>query len=216
MNIRSMIALAAIGLMALIAGPAAARSFDDPEVQSELAELKAEPSIQDVHVAALRFFNLDPDTVSSMRTRANFKALLPDLTVRFNNRNSTIDAEQFNLATHGDEEPLTIDDAQGTAQELQVSGTWSLSRLMFNPEVLDVGSLAVLQEGVLKESTRLYYTRRRLQVDLILNPPKDGATRLSKELRIEEMTATLDAMTGNIFARYQARVDRRSKRRLRR
>ncbi|MBU0552148.1 hypothetical protein KKF91_05630 [Myxococcota bacterium] len=206
-------ALCFLGLMSLMARPAVALEFDDPEVQAALAELKAEPSIQDVQAAALRFFNLDPSTVSSMRTRASFKALLPDVTVRYANRDSTVNANKFDLMLFPGEDPANIDDANAAAQEIQVSGTWSLSRLAFNPEVLDVGSLAVLQEGVLKEITRLYYTRRRLQVDLILDPPKDGATRLSKTLRIEEMTATLDAMTGNLFARYQARLDRRDARR---
>ena len=64
-----------------------------------------------------------------------------------------------------------------------------------------MSSLAALQEGVLKEVTRLYYTRRRLQIDLIISDPRDPATRLSKELRIEQLTATLDALTNNLFAR---------------
>ncbi len=67
-----------------------------------------------------------------------------------------------------------------------------------------------------KEITRLYYTRRRLQVDLILNPPRDAPTKLSKELRVDELTATLDAMTGNLFTRRTEQVKKRAQRRGRR
>jgi len=102
-------------------------------------------------------------------------------------------------------------------QEVQVGLRWDLPNLVFNPEVLDVGSLAILQESLLKEVTRLYYTRRRLQIDLILNPPNDPGTRISKELRIDELTSTLDAMTGELFSNAleerQTRVRRPDRRR---
>ena len=77
--------------------------------------------------------------------------------------------------------------------------TLNLPRLIFNPEELDVASLAGLVEGILKESTRLYYMRKRLQVDMVLKPPTDQATLISKRLRIEELTAMLDAMTGGWY-----------------
>ncbi len=201
-------------LISILLSPAwAKRSFHDPEVQDALEALKEEPSIQQTQGAALRFFNIDPDTVSSMRSRASWKAVLPDLTVKYIGNQSKIDVDKFNIPEHGDEEPANIDDAGGSLSEFQVSGNWSLSRLLFNPEVLDVSSLAVLQEGVLKEITRLYFTRRRLQVGLIFSPPKDPATQYSKELRIQELTATLDAMTGNIFTKSEQRRARKKRRR---
>jgi hypothetical protein len=108
--------------------------------------------------------------------------------------------------------PFLFDSAEGKVQELQVGLSWNLPSLVFNAEVLDVGSLAVLQEGVLKEITRLYYTRRRLQIDLILNPPRDAQTELSKQLRIEELTSTLNAMTGNLFLKYEQGKQRNRRR----
>ena len=106
-----------------------------------------------------------------------------------------------------------FDAVDGTVHEFQVGLRFNLPQLVFNSEVLDVGSLAILQEGVLKEVTRLYYTRRRLQIDLILNPPRDEATRLSKQLRIDELTSTLDAMTGELFTRRSRRGGRARSRR---
>ena len=72
---------------------------------------------------------------------------------------------------------------------------------MMVAEELDVASLTGLMEGILKESTRLYFMRRRLQVDMLLTPPSDQATFLTKQLRMEELTALIDAMTGGWFAK---------------
>lgn len=180
--------------------------FSDPRIQQALKDLEAEPSIQEVHRAALQFYNAEPETISSLRTRANLKYLLPDVNVRYRQSNNGVFIDKFDYLQGDPNRAFAIgkDSSDGDVSELQLSGTWSLSRLLFNPEVLDVSSLAALQEGVLKEVTRLYYTRRRLQIDLILNPPRDPSTQLSKEIRVQQVTANLNALTNNIFQRHAA------------
>jgi hypothetical protein len=185
-----------LGQTALVA----AQSFSDPRVQRELQKLEEEPSIQEAQSAALKFFNIDADTVSSMRSRASYKALVPSIGARIRGNESTIALDRVDILVDQNG-PAVLDSGTGTVLEYEVSALWDFSRLVFNAEVLDVSSLVVLQEAILKEITRIYYTRRRLQVDLILTPPSDPATKLSKELRIEELTATLDAMTGNLFSK---------------
>ena len=177
--------------------------------EDRLAALKREPSVVDAQTAALRFFNIDPAAVDSMRSRAALKGLMPRLDARYRVNQSDMLADTRNLNVQQGDEPFLFDSAEGKVQELQLGLSWNLPSLVFNAEVLDVGSLAVLQEGVLKEITRLYYTRRRLQIDLILNPPRDPRTELSKQLRIEELTSTLNAMTGNLFLKYEQRKGRR-------
>lgn len=180
--------------------PAYAQGLD-ARTEQALRDLKAnEPGIAEVQQAALAFFKLEPETVSSLRTRAAWKAVLPEINVRYRTGTTTADNQTFGLGT-GTVEPQSRDDAKGDVSEVQLSGTWNLPRLLFNPEVLDVSSAAALQESVIKEITRLYYTRRRLQVDLLLDPPRDPATRIAKDLRIEELTATVDALTGGLLSR---------------
>jgi hypothetical protein len=186
------------------------QAFNDPRIQQAIKDLESEPSIQEVHRAALKFYNAEPETVASLRTRANLKYLLPDVNVRYRRSNNGVFINKLDYLQGEPTQGYAIgkDQSEGDVSELQISGTWSLSRLLFNPEVLDVSSLAALQEGVLKEVTRLYYTRRRLQIDMILNPPKDAATQLSKEIRIDRITATLDALTNNIFSKHNASTKR--------
>lgn len=181
----------------------AKRDFNDPAVQQALKALENEPTIQEVHKAALKFYNAEPSTISSLRTRAQLKSLLPDVHVRYRTSNNGVFIDKFDYL-QGDptmNNMIGQDKSAGDVTEFQVSGSWSLSRLLFNPEVLDISSLAALQEGVLKEVTRLYYTRRRLQINLILSDPRDPGTRMSKELRIKQLTATLDALTNNLFTK---------------
>ena len=182
-----------------------------PGVQRQLDALKDEPSVQKAQAAGLAFFNIDVAAVQGMRSRASYKALMPSVNARYRLNDTKLNVDTTNIVAVG-QDPFLFDNVTGQVNEFQVGVRWNLPLLVFNAEVLDVGSLAVLQEGVLKEITRLYYTRRRLQIDLILNPPADPSTRMSKELRIEELTSTLDAMTGNLFTRHlerQGRADRR-------
>lgn len=201
-------------LLLILGGPASgiAQSMGfSADTESRLAELKEEPSVVSAQTAALRFFNIDPAGVDSMRSRAALKGLMPRLDARYRVNQSDMLADTRNLNVNQDA-PFLFDSAQGKVQELQIGLSWNLPSLVFNAEVLDVGSLAVLQEGVLKEITRLYYTRRRLQIDLILNPPRDPQTELSKQLRIEELTSTLNAMTGNLFLKYEQGKQRNRRR----
>lgn len=199
--------------LGLIAAPAIAQSRLSPAVQAQIDELQNEPTIQQAQSAALRFFNVDPGSVESMRSRAAWKGIMPSVSAGYRQAATTLDLTSINVEFRDIEDgPVVFDNADGTLKEFQVGASWNLPLLVFNAEVLDVGSLAVLQEGVLKEVTRLYYTRRRLQIDLILEPPADPGTRMSKELRIAELTSTLDAMTGQLFSNAEARRTRLERR----
>lgn len=193
-------------LVALLATPSVAQERYG-SVDDQLADLKKEPSVQMAQKAALRFFKIDQDTVGGMRSGSQWKWVLPEVDVRYRMNDGTVDVNRIDQQIQDD--AYSFDDATSNVNEWVFQGSWALPRLIFNPETLDVSSLVVLQEKVLKEVTRLYYTRRRLQVSMILNPPKDAASRISMELRVEQMTATLDAMTGNLFAKWAKRQQRR-------
>ena len=179
--------------------PRAARS-----VSGRVAELKREPSVREVQEAALRYFKVNQDQVASMRGRAAWKALLPVTEVSGGYTRSDMDVDTMNLEFARDE-PWVIRGAGGKAYEIRGKLAWNLPQLIFNAEELDVASLAGLMEGILKEATRLYFMRRRLQVDMILTPPTDQASLLTKELRLEELTGLIDAMTGGWFQRELAK-----------
>lgn len=187
----------------LMVSPASAQGAASTDVQAKLQKLKLEPTVRDVQEAALQYFRVNQDQIDSMRSRARSKALAPVLEVSGGYTESTLDDVSTNsyLNFQSFENPWVVRGSAGVGWNVRGKATLNLPRLIFNPEELDVASLAGLVEGILKESTRLYYMRKRLQVDMILKPPTDQATMLSKQLRIEELTAMLDAMTGGWYQR---------------
>jgi hypothetical protein len=66
--------------------------------------------------------------------------------------------------------------------------------------ISEAQDIVKLRDKVLGEVTRLYFDRRRLQIDGLLNPPNDLRAQIDDELRLMEFTAQLDALTGGAFS----------------
>jgi len=194
---------------ALAAGSARAAPGDKPVTdkpgnkRAQFAQLqqviKKEPGIREVQRATLTYYQLEPERIRSMSTAARIKGLFPE-----------IDAGVDSLLGHNFSRtedalfptfPYKERQAASNDQFIwRVRGVWDLSRLVFNPEQLDVKTLNSLQETLVREVTVMYFSRRRVLANLILSPPEDDEDRFFEELRLEEMTATIDAFTGGKFA----------------
>lgn len=171
-------------------------------VRKVLARYAAEPTIKEVQTAVLDYTKVHPEVVSSWQLRARTNALLPQLRTQFgydtdqNLRTRTnLDATEAKVVTEDDDHTYQVD----------VRAQWDLDRLVFEPQELAVAResvrIANLRDRVLDEVTRRYFERRRLQVDLELSPPTDLADRIRKELRVQELTADIDSLTGGWFSR---------------
>ena len=57
-----------------------------------------------------------------------------------------------------------------------------------------------LRDDVLNEVTHLYYERRRLQVEMAMAPMRDLPIQIEKEIRLEELTANIDGLTGGYLS----------------
>jgi len=158
-----------------------------------------EPTVAEVQKAALHFFKVHPERVAAYRKGAAWKALMPDLEFTFNNEIGTNDRRlqdiQYSTFPYKEDEHAS----RGTVS-LGVQAHWSLDRLIFNAETLDVTSLVGVQEGLLREITSLYFTRRRLMTMVALAPPQDPNEEITEQLRLDEIAANLSALTGGYFA----------------
>ncbi len=159
-----------------------------------------EPAVAKVQQAALRFFKVHPDRVASFRRGAAWKALMPDVELIFNNEYGTSDRT---LKDYMYKAWPYKDDESGSRASISIGvrAHWSLDRLIFNAESLDVASLVGVQEGLLREITSLYFTRRRLMTAMVLNPPQDPNEQITEQLRLDEITANIDALTGGFLSR---------------
>ncbi len=164
-----------------------------------LSNFVHEPAIGPVRDAAIRYAEVHPDKIKCWRRQAALRALLPNV-------NFGID--------HGTSQNIHVD--EGTFPNFQflrtnnhdsshdVSITWQLGDLIWNNDqtTIDTRSklMVQLRDDIVNEVTRTYYERRRLQIALLMAPPKDDQALLEKELRVQELTALIDGLTGGYFS----------------
>ena len=197
--------VALVALFCAIASPARA---EDDEVARIMARFDTEPSIRDVQKAAIDYYNVSPDTIRSLRSRARKKALLPGLSVGGSTYrlSSALSVDDIVYRAVG---IARFEDQNGVYVGATATLTWNLDKLVFNAEELDVMSLIGIQDGIQREVTTLYYVRRRLQIEQLLNPPTTTAARIAAELRLEELTGLLDAYTGGYFSKQLGKAKKR-------
>jgi len=125
---------------------------------------------------------------------------MPDLEVTFNNEIGTNDRRLQDIQYRDFDYKEDEHASRGTVT-VGVRAHWNLDRLIFNAETLDVTSLVGVQEGLLREITSLYFTRRRLMTMVALAPPQDPNEEITEQLRLDEIAANLSALTGGYFGR---------------
>ena len=180
-------------------------------VEDVMARFGAEPTIIEVQQAAAAYAQIDEGTIEGWTTRANTAALLPDVRIEYR-RNVDDDLQR------DDDQDFEVDEAGDLAltdvardvrtdedqeNRLMIRGDFELNELIWNPDILRISKetrdLVELREDVLTTVTSLYFERRRAQVQLLLNPPTDTVERLRRELELQELTASIDALTGGWF-----------------
>lgn len=177
-----------------------AAPWDPPPVAAGSGE---EPSVHDLMAAARREAEVRPERLRSWMSRARWAALAPKVT--FGVDRSFGRDESLDLADG--ERDLSTDDDLGW----RVSASWDLGSLVFSPDELRVARegirLSELRQKVLFEVVRLYFERRRLVLrnKLALREergPADAPTdAIDHEVRILEIEASLDALTGGAWSR---------------
>ncbi len=185
--------------LSLAAPDPVAERAREPGVKEALKILEGDPRIRDVQKAALEFFKVSGDTLEGFRTAARWRALMPSVSAGY----SYLDSQDVKYSTDQVEwsepfpyDPQVHDINNGIGRAYSAGASWNLSSLVFDSNELETYGLVGIQEDVLKEITRLYYTRQHNILAIVLDPPVDVRARASLILRTREIEAMLDAMTG--------------------
>ena len=164
-----------------------------------LDQFANEPSVREVQEAAMSYALVSDDVLNGYQRSAKWTKLLPRTRVRY--REDTDDDTTVSVNEVG-ERDLTLDDNENTNYE--VSLEWRLDEMLMGSTrvqaITATSRLVQLRDDILDEVTKVYFDRRRVQVDLVMNPPGDPKSRAAKDLRLEELTANLDALTGGWFS----------------
>jgi len=181
------------------AGPSPAAGHVE-RIRRALARLSHEPSLDELKRAALSYLDADPKTARRWRKSPNRAALLPTVKFTYDHdfeRDEALDRYQDDPDRWGADTDRDIG--------FQVSAQWELDELVFNSDEVRVwGALAdraARRESVLTVLVGYYFERRRLQLKQRLAPPTAIEAQWELSLRITELTASIDSLTGGALTR---------------
>lgn len=167
---------------------------DNPSSTSEgiLSSFSNEPSIEEVQRMAVDYAEVSDKKIKDWRRRAAAKALLPELSVDFDRTVATSLGASYQRCMVG---PL----------DWGMSLKWNFADLIYNSDQTSIDSrsklMVELRNDILSEVTRLYFERRKLQIELASNKENTPECILDKKLRILELTALIDRLTGCNFSK---------------
>ena len=175
---------------------------DLPQLKDILAQFKNEPAIGEIQKVAIQYAEVSPKKIESWRRGAALKALLPTLAV--SKRVGTDQNVDIDRGGTADPDQFIIGPAESTS-DWSVGVSWDLADLIWNGDQTSIDTrsrlMVELRDDVLNEVTHLYYERRRLQVEMAMAPMRDLAIQIEKEIRLQELTAGIDALTGGYLSK---------------
>lgn len=181
-----------------------------------LAPFDSEPRIRAVHRAALMATGLRPSSEHNWGRRARLAHLLPEVQgeVAWLDQRDIETTYREDIESDGRE--VVTDSRNDYVDDARLRGVyairldWDLSGLVFDPDELDAARATerrhVARAELLQLVTRVYFERRRCQLELVMLPTEDVGKRLDATLCVQRGTAELDAYTGGWFS---GRLDQR-------
>ena len=174
----------------------------DPAVLRALAV--EDPPIAALRAAATALVLAEPERAHSLIERARFAGWLPELRIMVDRRFAR--SESVDLGTPSDGAalaPVGIDSNNDV--RYQARATWDLSKIIFNPDEIAAQFQALRTADTRREIEalviRLYFERRRLKAESAAADDLDMLPGSKRELRVAEIEAELDALTGGAFTR---------------
>ncbi|MCQ9207749.1 MAG: hypothetical protein NG740_07715 [Omnitrophica bacterium] len=164
-----------------------------------LRQFSEEPTINEVQAMAVEYAEVHPDKIRKWRRGAKLKAILP--TVKFGIDESNSDT--YSLSTNPKNTSIIVGPEDITTG-WDLDFTWDLSDLIWNESQTSIDTrsklMVQLRDDIVDEVTRIYFERRRLQIENSLTSPKGLKAELKRNLRVQELTAGLDGLTGSAFS----------------
>ncbi len=147
-----------------------------------------EPTIEEVQRMATDYAEVSNDKIKDWRRRASLRAFMPDLTLGYD---KTVYGSSSGAFAVG-------------PTDWGVSLQWELGDLVYNEHQTSIDTrsklMVQLRNDILAEVTRLYFERRKIQIEMA-ESDAIGKERIDKELRLQELTALINRLTGGYFTK---------------
>lgn len=170
----------------------------------------AEPTLRQLESAALKYSSLDPQEVGRWKSKAKWAKALPQLMVGYQQRivnqiNNTI---QDSISVTGSNVTVGPPESQSDQndnfnQGFEIRATWALDEVVFNKDTLSISSEAryrnLMRSQVLDELHQTYFERKKILLREEGKERKEFSPMI--QLRLEELEARLDSLTGGYFSK---------------
>ncbi|NTV30044.1 MAG: hypothetical protein HGA80_08205 [Candidatus Omnitrophica bacterium] len=165
---------------------------------SIVEEFVHEPTVRDVQSWAVDYAEANKAKIDAWRRQARGKAFLPAVSVGVDRASGEL--------LHWDTGPNPDVLQKGRAYaDWDLRLTWELSDLIWSSDQTSIDSrskmMVELREQVIDQVTRIYFERRRLQVEITSCAYANTGDRMAAEMRVDELTALLDGYTGGVFSK---------------
>ncbi|MCX5698615.1 MAG: hypothetical protein NTX01_02825 [Candidatus Omnitrophica bacterium] len=166
--------------------------------------LKSEPNVRDVQKAAIKYAEVSPEKIAQWRKGAARKALLPQVSIGLDRNSTDLWHWEGGSTTKADDDTLR----RGKDNiDWDVSVSWDLSDLIWNDAQtsIDVRSklMVELRDDILDQVNKLYFERLRVKSELDNLALEDRSKRFDKQLKLQELVASLDALTSGYYSEQQ-------------
>jgi photosystem II stability/assembly factor-like uncharacterized protein len=160
------------------------------------------PGIREVQQAAIKYAEVEPRKIINWRRQAACRAALPRVSASVGRNTSDLWHWESGSSTKANDDVL-IRGRDSIDWDLTLS--WDLADLVWSEAQasIDVRSrlMVQLRDDILDEVTKLYFERLRVKLELDQVSIEERQKRMEKELRLRELTASIDALTGGFFSR---------------
>ena len=181
---------------ASVADPVSAARAESQRVLVLVAA--ADPPIAEVQRAAAEHDGVDPERLRAWVARPRSAHWLPRLSVEA----SRTERDTRVVGVTGTVESDYLRLNPSTQYGIRLS--WDLDQLVFSRDepaaAWTASRLIDRREERVRRATRLYFQRRRLLVQLALDPPREAIQRAERENQVDEITAELDELTGGLLS----------------
>ena len=172
---------------------------------------ESEPSVIEVQKQALKFAALpNSNDYKRYRLQARLRNLIPQVAVDLNDTGTNTDYYQMvkgistNTSLDNDFNSDITNRFQHDGMSFkQISFLWNTNEFIYDDEIKDILSQARLtaniRENLLDDVTKIYYQRRKLQLENISSSDLDKS--LLRQIEIAELTGQLDSRTGGWFSK---------------
>lgn len=192
------------------------------KIESEFTNLEElEPQLVEVQKQALQFASLPTASdYKRYRVQARLRNFIPRVGFDINSANSDVNLYEFqkeittdiSLSNRFNSDSLNRLQRDGKSFK-QLSVQWNANQLLYDDEIREILNQARLtaniRENILDDVTKLYFQRRKLQLEALTSLNMDFRKRLNHELQIAELTGQLDSRTGGWFSKELERKKRK-------